>query len=536
MTGEQATTPQVPAPALRNVLFIMADQFRADYMGCAGHPSLRTPHLDALAQRGVRFSKAFVQGPVCGSSRMSTYTGRYVTSHGSVWNFVPLSVAQKTLGDHLLLHGVRCAVVGKTHVEGDIEAAVRLGMDITQGPGQLAMEGGFEPFERDDGVWPPGFKAEGNRYCDYLREQGYTGDNPWHDYANSSQGQDGSLHSGWKMRWADEPARLQAEHSETPYMTRRAMDFITEQGEAPWVLHLSYIKPHWPYVAPAPYHAMYGADDLVAVQRDEQERNDPHPVFRGFMNYTPSQSFCQPGVRETVIPTYMGLIAQVDEHIGQLMQFLKETGRDQDTLVVFTSDHGDYLGDHWMGEKELFHDVIVNVPMIVVDPRAVADVTRGTVSDALVESIDLLPTFLDSLGFPQPQEWLEGKSMLPLLHGLVTQGKEQVICENTYAFRDCVRLPLGQPVDRCNMTMLRTREWKYVHFDGLRPMLFDLVNDPQEFHDLGASSAHACVRTEMQTRLLDWLICRHRIIGRTPSQIETYHARELQAGVDIGVW
>jgi arylsulfatase A-like enzyme len=522
---------------IRNVLFIMADQFRWDYMGCAGHPTLKTPHLDALAARGVRFANAFVQGPVCGASRMSTYTGRYVTSHGSAWNFVPLSVAQKALGDHLLPHGVRCAVVGKTHVEPDVEGAARLNIDTTDGPGRLAMHGGFEPYERDDGVWPPGFTVEDNQYCDYLREHGYESGNPWHDYANSSLGDGGELQSGWHLRWAREPARVAEEHSETPYMTRRAMDFIAEQGDAPWVLHLSYIKPHWPYVAPAPYHALYGPEDIVPVQRRESERQDPHPVYRGFMNYTASKTFSQEGVRETVIPTYMGLIGQIDDQIGELMRFLKETGRDQDTLIVFTSDHGDYLGDHWMGEKELFHDVIVKVPLIVVDPRPEADATRGTVESAIVEAIDLAPTFLEALGLPRPQEWLEGESLQGLLHGRPESWvKDLAVCENTYAFRDVVRLPIGSPVDRCNMTMVRTAEWKYVHVDDLPPMLFDLVNDPQEFVDLGASPAHAAIREQMQRRLLDWLFCRRRITGMAPEKVAGWSAKELEVGIDIGVW
>ena len=219
-------------PTVRNVLFIMADQLRWDYLSCAGHPRLHTPNLDALAARGVRFANAFVQGPVCGASRMSTYTGRYVTSHGSMWNFVPLSVGNKTLGDHLRPHGVRCAVVGKTHVEADVEGAARLGLDTTQGLGLLAMQGGFEPYERDDGILPAGFKVEGNRYCDYLRAQGYPGDNPWHDFANSGRDALDRILSGWQMRWAGHAAHIAEEHSETPYMTRRAMQFIRRAGRA----------------------------------------------------------------------------------------------------------------------------------------------------------------------------------------------------------------------------------------------------------------------------------------------------------------
>lgn len=522
---------------MKNILFIMADQLRWDYLGCAGHPSIRTPHIDALAARGVRFTNAFVQGSVCGASRMSTYTGRYVRSHGSAWNFVPLSVSEKTLGDHLRPHGIRCAVAGKTHIEADTVSAERLGMSLDNETTKLALEGGFEPYERDDGIWPPGFKVQGNHYCDYLRAKGYESDNPWHDFANSSLGPDGELHSGWRMRYAAEPARVREEDSETPYMTQRAMDFIQAQAEQPWVLHLSFIKPHWPYVAPAPYNSMYSHSDVQAVQRSDSEKGDVHPVLKGYQSYGPSVGFSGEGVRETVIPTYMGLITQIDDQIGRLMQFLRDTGRDQDTLVVFTSDHGDYLGDHWLGEKELFHDCIVKVPMIVMDPSAAANPTRGTTCNELVESIDLLPTFLDALNLPQPSEWLEGKSLLPLLHGHTDVEKKQaVFCENTFAFRDAVRLPIGAAVDRCNMVMVRTHEWKYVHVDGLKPMLFDLVNDPHEYRDLGGSEAHKDIRNDMKNLLIDWLMSRKHVTGLTYETIAAWNQKELDIGIEIGAW
>jgi arylsulfatase A-like enzyme len=522
---------------MRNVLFIMADQLRRDHLSCYGHPTLKTPHLDALAARGVRFTNAFVQGPVCGASRMSTYTGRYVASHGSAWNFVPLSVGQRTLGDHLRPHGVRCAVVGKTHVEADIEGAQRLGMDPTRGAGLLAMEGGFEPWERDDGIWPPGFKVEGNRYNDYLRSQGFQGDNPWHDYANSAEGEAGEVLSGWQMRWADRPSRVPAEHSETPYTTRRAIDFMAEQGDKPWVLHLSYIKPHWPYVAPAPYHAMYGPADMLPVVRCDVERDDPHPVMRGYQQTAPSLNFSRDEVRRTVIPTYMGLVKQLDDELGKLFTWLRESGLDRETLIIFTSDHGDYLGDHWLGEKELFHDVIVRVPLIVVDPSRDADDTRGTTVDALVEAIDLAPTILDALALPPADEWLEGRSLQCWLHGKTPSAwRDAVFCENNYAFRDLVRLPLGRPVDGCQMTMVRTTRWKYVHFEGLRPQLFDLAKDPDELVDLGADPRHGAVREAMSAKLFDWLRQRKRLTTISHESITTWNRREIETGILIGEW
>lgn len=534
------STPIVPTPGrhVRNVLFVMADQLRWDYLSCTGHPHLHTPHLDALAARGVRFANAFVQGPVCGASRMSTYTGRYVSSHGSAWNFVPLSVGQKTLGDHVRGHGVRCAVVGKTHVEADTEGARRLGLDTTQGAGLLAMQGGFEPWERDDGIWPPGFKVQGNRYCDWLRSHGYGGDNPWHDHANSALGDAGELLSGWEMRHARRPARVKERHSETAYTTDRALDFIREQGEQPWVLHLSYIKPHWPYVAPAPYHAMYGPEHVLPAQRSEAERLHPHPVMRGFQDTPPSESFSRDEVRATVIPTYMGLVKQLDDHLGRLFEALRASGRDRDTLIVFTSDHGDYLGDHWLGEKELFHDAVVKVPLIVVDPSPEADATRGTVRQELVEAIDLVPTFLDALGLPAAPEWLEGRSLQPLLHDAAAPEawREAVFSENTYAFRDPVRLPLGRPVHDCWMTMVRTHDWKYVHVDGLAPQLFDLRSDPGEMHDLGRSPEHAAVRAALAGRLFEWMRVRRRMPTIRDSDIASWNRREVDAGIRIGAW
>ena len=123
-----------------------------DYLSCYGHPRLATPHIDALASRGVRFTRAYVQSPVCGASRMSTYTGRYVQSHGASWNGFPLKVGEMTLGDYLRPLGVRTALVGKTRMEADVEGMQRLGIDPKSIIGVRVAECGFEPYERDDGL------------------------------------------------------------------------------------------------------------------------------------------------------------------------------------------------------------------------------------------------------------------------------------------------------------------------------------------------------------------------------------------------
>lgn len=519
----------------KNVLFIMCDQLRWDYLSCYGHPRLHTPHLDRLAQRGMRFTNAFVQGPVCGPSRMSFYTGRYVVSHGSVWNFVPLRIGEMGLGDYLRPHGIRTVLVGKTHMEPDRAGMARLGIDPASMQGRLLSECGFEPFVRDDGIWPPGFVDEENQYTEYLRRHGYEGDNPWHDWANSAQGPDGEVLSGWKMRYARLPARVTEEHSETPYMTRRAMEFMEQMGGEPWVLHLSYIKPHWPYVAPAPYNNMYGPGDMLPVKQGSHELANAHPVLQGYRTCEPSRNFSKQEVRDAVVPTYMGLVKQIDDWLGKLFGWMEQKGLFENTLIIFTSDHGDYLGDHFLGEKELFHDTVAKVPLIIYDPAPEAQ--RGGVEHALVEAIDIVPTILDAYGIAIPDHILEGRSLLPLMRGAKPEHwRNAVFSENDYAFRDFVRMPLAQPPDRCHMTMVRDHHWKYVHFEDMRPQLFDLQADPDEFQDLGGDPAYGAVRERMQNLLFDWL--RQRRIHPTVSHdaMAAWTRKEEKAGIHIGVW
>src|SRR5271155_5722137 len=161
--------------------------------------------------------------------------------------------------------------------------------------------------------------------------------------------------------------------------------------------------------------------------REEAERADPHPVYRAFMDLRVSRNFSRDDIRARVIPAYMGLIKQIDDQLGVLFRFLDERGLTDSTMIVFTSDHGDYLGDHWLGEKDLFHECSAKIPLIIADPSPAADAARGTVCDALVEAIDLAPTFLEHFGGAAKPNILEGRSLLPLLHG-----------HTPPAWRDCV--------------------------------------------------------------------------------------------------
>ena len=522
--------------AAKNVLWIMADQLRWDYLSCYGHPHLHTPHLDALARNGVRFDRAFVQSPFCGPSRMSYYTGRYCRSHGSTWNGFPLRVGEPTLGDHLRPLGVRAAIVGKTHMIADTRGMEWLGIDPGSPIGVTVSQCGFEPFERDDGLHPDGPYDPDPPYDNYLRQQGFLGRNPWEEWANSAEGDDGEILSGWLLRYDNLPARIPDEHSETPYMTKRAMDFMAAAGDQPWLCHLSYIKPHWPYIVPAPYHNMYGPEHILPAVRSEAERQTDHPVYAAYQKTRVCRAFSRDEVRERVIPAYMGLIKQLDDQLGKLFAYMEKRGLMDNTMIVMSSDHGDHLGDHWMGEKDLFFEQSVRVPLIIYDPRPEADATRGLACKELVEGIDLAPTFLEFFGGQPKPHILEGRSLNPLLHqtGRPDRWREYVISEYDYATRRA-RVELGIDQNDARLIMIRDARWKYVHCEGFRPMLFDLETDPQELNDLGGDPAHAAERARLADAIFAWARQHHNRITLSPERINTMAGRE-PPGIIIGVW
>lgn len=518
---------------VRNVLYIMSDQLRWDHLACAGHPCLRTPNIDAFARRGVRFANAFVQSGICGPSRMSAYTGRYVSSHGATHNRVPLSVGEVTLGWHLRNSGRTLTLCGKTHMMTDAHGMQRLHLDGQNELKALLDEGWFQPIDRYDGHHAEPLGG----YAQWLRAQGYDSADPWTDYVISVTAPDGNVLSGWKMRNVHLPARVAEPHSETAYTTDRALDFLRAQGDRPWVLHLSYVKPHWPYVAPAPYHARYTAAQCLPVQRHADERGPhAHPVMRAFQDEEVSVNFQNDDCIRTVRPAYQGLVEQLDTHLGRVFEELGRQDLWRDTLVIFTADHGDYLGDHWLGEKELFHDCIQRVPFILHDPSPQADATRGSTDTRLVEAIDVVPTVLDALQLDPASHLVEGRSLLPLTRGATDAWRDAAFSELDWTFRGA-RRRLGQPSGHHHAWMLRTDRWKYVHWSsGYRPQLFDLAADPQEFHDLGADPSHAAERDELRERLLAWFTSLKRRTTLTWAEAELRTDNYKRAGVFFGEW
>ena len=517
-----------------NILFIMYDQLRFDYLGCAGHPHLETPNFDRVARMGVRFTNAYCQSPICGASRMSFYTGRYVSSHGAQFNGYPLRVGEQTLGDHLRKAGMGCWLIGKTHMKVDAEGMARLGLERDSVIGARQAECGFDAWVRDDGLWaegPDGFYDEKRSpYNEYLKSRGYPGDNPWAQYANAGVDAEGQIASGWMLSNTDQPANIREEDSETPWLTRQALAFM-EETEGPWCAHVSYIKPHWPYIVPAPYHAMYGPNHVPAATRSEDERRDTHPVFDAFLSGKVAEAFQREEVRQKVIPAYMGLIKQCDDQLGLILDRLEESGAIKDTMIVLTSDHGDYLGDHWMGEKDFFHDPSVKIPMIVYDPRPEADATRGTECAQLVEAIDLAATFIEAAGAEVPGHVVEGRSLMPWLRGECPDWREVVISEYDYSLRPFGETLVGSSAD-ARLFMVFDGRWKLIHAEGgMRPMLFDLETDPDELNDLARQPGHEDQIARLRGHLAKWGLRMSQRVTRSEADIAAMRGKSARKGI-----
>ena len=232
----------------------------------------------------------------------------------------------------------------------------------------------------------------------------------------------------------------------------------------------------------------------------------------------------------------MGLIKQIDDNLGKLFKFLEDEKKMEDTMIVFTSDHGDYQGDHWLGEKELFHEQIVRVPMIIYDPSSSADKNRGVKEKRFIEAIDLLPTFLDAVDSKASKHCLEGQSLIPILRGeKISKWKDSVFSEIDYSFNEARKI-LNLGASDARAYMIRNLKWKYIYYKGFPPQLFDLENDPDEFEDLGQSPDHLKIREEMKELLLQRIISRKNRVTATDEFVLKDRDYTKEDGIMIGVW
>jgi arylsulfatase A-like enzyme len=316
-------------------------------------------------------------------------------------------------------------------------------------------------------------------------------------------------------------------------MTEKAIEWLGRHGDRPFFVHISYVRPHPPRRNPAGYHDLYSADQVgpfagFAAPGDEAAF---HPLNNLLVNLPLCAAPHDERERRQLRATYYGAQSEVDDQLGRLFAYLDGAGLASSTLVVLTSDHGEMGGDHWLVEKCGYWDESFHVPLVVRDPSAAADATRGLVVKAPTESVDVAPTVLEWLGGEPPAQF-DGWPLTSFLRGGAAPAHWRTAAHWEWDFRHpqyrYAERRLGIPGEHCSLAVTRTAEAKYVQFaagpDVLPPLLFDLVADPGHVANLASGRAGAATTTaaagadnlrlelEMAQEMLRW---RMRNLDRT---------------------
>lgn len=442
----------------RKILLIVADQLRADALGAYGNPVAPTPHLDELAARGALFEQHYSVCAPCGPARASLLTGLHQAEHGVVSNSAPLDPALPTPATAR----IPCHVVGYT------DSVYEDGHDGVEG-----VPPGFSWHTRFN-LNDPGLRG----WLETLRAAGHPVPPRPMDVFRPVEG---TAHR----------ARYDAELSDTAYVADRTIDCLTEHRDEPWLIVSTFLRPHPPWVAPPPYDTMYEPAAMAAPRRlpTREAQGAVHPFLRRWIG-RPGLDTAPDRLTDTAVArgraVYLGLLTEVDHHVGRVLAALRRTGQAEETLVVFTADHGDTLGDHWTLGTGGFAAGAYRVPLIIAVPGAPAAPDGPRRTDRFTESVDLVPTVLEWAGLPSLPGAC-GRSLLPFLHG-TPDGWFRKHAVGEFHFRAALRdswpwAARAEP-DACRLTVLRSASHTYVHFPALPPLLFDRTVDQGELRNL----------------------------------------------------
>lgn len=481
-----------------NVLLITADQWRGDCLGRAGHPRVKTPHLDRLAGEGVSFRRHYAQATPCGPARACLYTGLYQMTNRVVRNGTPLDARHDTLAWMMRRAGYDPTLFGYT--DQAIDPRATCGED----PRLKTYEGILPGFTvrlrlpEDNGPWLSWLAARGH----------HIPDERWDIYLPTS---------GPSARPTTAPPCYSKDETETAFITSEALRWLTEQRAGrPWCAHVSFLRPHPPFIVPEPYNTLYDPADPLPFAKAASAAEDAalHPLvayYHAICRRAPNRyvigagddtvaSWSEADFR-TIRAVYWGMISEVDAQIGRLVEALKTSCAWEDTILIFTADHGELMGDHWSLGKYGFFDAAYHVPLIISAPGF----RTGLAIEDFSESIDLIPTLLDLLGVEAPDH-LDGRSLVPHLASVAGDGRSHVHWE--YDFREAAscraQAYFNLPLDDLNLAVLRDANFKYVHCAGLPPLLFDLGQDPAECRNRAQDPAYRGIRLEMAERMLAW--------------------------------
>lgn len=443
-----------------NLVIITPDQLRADYLGCYGHPSIGTRHIDRLSQEGVRFDNCYCQSPLCAPSRISFATSSYVGEHGCRNYWSTISPEVPNLVTSLKSANYRSGMFGKNHLF---------------------------TYERLGDVWD-----ELHEVC--------LGNYDGHPLYESS-------YSSFELE-EDHP------YNKTGQLTEETIDFIerstSEHGDQPFFAWVNYQDPHPAFTCPQPYKDLFDPNDVELPSSFTSYDADSQPVRNAVWRQHSEMDSCSEADIRSAIATYMGQTRYVDDSVGRILDTLQRLDLDRSTVVLFFSDHGELLGDFGMTHKlPVFYECLAKIPAIIRHPDGR---WSGSSFEGLTEEVDLAPTLLEMLGVPIPPTMV-GKSWVQALDQNDDSGKNSILCEagggapTAKEATSGLRLKAPQlPTSLGPGAMIRQGDWKLSIYHDDHCELYNLEADPNElrnrYGDPDCADKQAELTTELSKRLL----------------------------------
>lgn len=443
-----------------NILWLCTDQQRWDTIGALGNKYVHTPNLDRLVNEGVSFTNAHCTSPICTSSRSSFLTGHYpMTVRGCKNGAAEWAEAKPLITKTLKDGGYDCGLSGKLH----------LSTAMAHRPEKRPKDDGYRVYHYSHSPYQTGSandyimwgKAQGVDIIDLKSKLGY----------------------------------VPSEYHQTKWCTDMAIDFISEKREWPWLFSWNVFDPHGPFDPPKEYLDRYDIDNLpLPLFRDSDL--EQKSIFNDKIYYPGKPKRYSDRQNRERLAKYLAQIDLIDYNIGRLIQSLEETGQLNNTMIIFTSDHGDSCGDHGLTGKGChFYEGLVRVPLIF---RMPGRLKKGLKSNAMVELSDIVPTLLELTGLRVPED-MQGKSLLPILRGEASPDHHKDFVRSE--FYDTVHQE-GHPHSWA--TMLKNDRYKIVNYHGIKDgELFDLENDPGEFNNLWYDKKYRDIRFEMLNKSYD---------------------------------
>ncbi|HUV43244.1 MAG TPA: sulfatase-like hydrolase/transferase [Dehalococcoidales bacterium] len=452
-------------PDRPNIVLIYSDQHRGDTIGCVGHPVILTPNLDRIATEGVLFRRCSTSSPLCVPARATLISGHCVNQHGAWDNSAPADRQGSSHVRNIRDASYHTALIGKTHL--------------------LTDEQGLRDWGYEDTMEIHSTLATTrtrNPWTEYLAEKGLLD-----AYSESILEYNRVNWSFTRMPWREPPAPIPTEDHVDNFVGRKAVDWIRSyKGDKPFYLQVLFPGPHPPFNSAPEYRALYRPDKMpIGILESPKPPIPPYVDF--VMRWSAPLQDMTPLQMQLLRTFYYAKVTMIDERIGDILKALEERGMLHNTWIIYTSDHGENLGDHRLNQKVVFYETAVNVPFIIRPPGG----TTGWQANGLTDHLDLINTLLDIAG-ASPLEHCDGSSLVPKVQAGpegpdAQEGKERIFSEVA------------------GYSMVRTERYKLAVDARTRQQLefYDMEADPDELHNQVNEPSLDGLRQELQEQYLD---------------------------------